>query len=248
MKNKVPPYSKLAFFYDEMMGSISYQLWAIVINTVARMHFKKNFSVLELSSGTGKLSNYLNRFFKNYILTDISLAMLKNCSKRNRRKVCCDMVSLPFNKKFDFIFSAFDSVNYLTSKKKWLKFLNEVEQTLSADGVFTFDVTLEKNSFNTVKVYNREGKFGKINYKQTSTFDTKTRIHKNIFDFTIDNENFKEIHRQKVYPFDFYYDIINKTNFYVSHCFECFTFKKANPNCERVQFILRKKVNNVKAD
>ena len=55
-----------------------------------------------------------------------------------------------------------------------------------------------------------------------------------------DGKKYREIHKQRIYDFYFYFDVIEKNGLYVAECFDAFTFKDASPNSERAQFILKK--------
>ena len=152
------------------------------------------------------------------------------------------MTSLPFNTKFDFIYSTFDSVNYLLSKDKFIAMLKSVSNCLSDDGIFTFDVSMEKNSIRYQRYLNKKGKYQKILFKQKSFYNEKSRIHYNIFDITLpDGSVIEEVHKQKIYAFEDYFRFIDSTEFYVHKCYEAFSYKDANENSERAQFILKKK-------
>ena len=126
--------------------------------------------------------------------------MLQQGNEINLRKVCCDMTSLPFNGKFDFIFSTFDSVNYLLSKSKLLSLFTEVKSVLSENGIFTFDVSLENNSLEFKRNQKTKGFVKGYSFKRTSKYNPKSRIHKNTFEITNRfGEVIQEEHRQKIY-------------------------------------------------
>jgi len=150
------------------------------------------------------------------------------------------MTSLPFYNKFDLIYSTFDSVNYILSKRKLLTLFLEVKKVLSATGIFTFDVSLEKNSLDFEGSYTVEGKINEFSFTRKSKYNSSSRIHKNIFIITDEFGNVKkEIHTQKIYKFETYFDIIAKAGMYVVECLDAFTFNNGNQNSERAQFIIK---------
>ena len=240
MSNKI--YSHLALIYSHLMRSIDYDSWADYLVKISGELKTRNISALEIASGTGSLAKRLKNIFDFYVATDFSFSMLSQFEDEKIFRVVCDMTSLPFKKKFNFVFSTFDSINYLTSKEKILRLLKSVDSCLTDDGIFTFDVSLENNSIRYQRYLNRKGDYNGIHYKQISRYDKEKRIHYNIFDITLkDGNKVREIHRQKIYEFDEYFKIIEKSNFYVMNCYEAFTFNNANPDSERAQFILKKK-------
>jgi hypothetical protein len=201
----------------------------------------KKISALELAGGNGAIAKLLQSKMK-IVTSDLSLSMLKNGRENLVPKVCCDMMNLPFKNRYDFIFSTFDSVNYLNTKEKFIRYLNSVSGCISESGILAFDVSLENNSKKFEKYLNRRGKFNGITYKQRSLYNPATRIHYNHFELIFDDgRKVEEIHKQKIYRFEEYFDFIDRSDFYVHKCYKAFTFKNADAETERAQFILKKK-------
>lgn len=235
-------YSQLALIYSHLMRSIDYDKWANYIFEISKEIKSNKIFALELACGMGNIAKRIASKFDFYIACDLSFSMLQYFENKNIPRVCCDMTLLPFKQKFNFIFSTFDSINYLTTQEKIKKLLSEVDYCLTDDGLFTFDVSLEANSIKYQRYLNRSGKIDGINYLQKSKYIREERIHYNIFEITLaDGHKVKEIHKQKIYRFEDYFKMIDKSNFYVKHCYEAFTFNNANPQSERAQFILKKK-------
>jgi hypothetical protein len=240
---KVKPYEKLPLIYPHLMDKIKYDRWAGYLHELVKHDCPKRSKVLELAGGDGTFAHYFKKYFPHIILSDISLEMLNNKSNIIPR-VCCNMLSIPFKSKFDLIYANFDSVNYLLSGKHLVKLFNEVAFILNEGGVFTFDISLEKNSYLHVKRNNREGIIKGVTYKQISTFNPDTGIHTNKFRIKLANgDEYSEIHREKIYSFDTYFRLIGKTDLYVAECFETFTFNPANKDSNRIQFMLKKRIN-----
>jgi SAM-dependent methyltransferase len=242
---KVNQYIKVSEIYYHLMNKIEYDDWAkYLVEISSRYKIKTNY-VLDLGAGNGTLSSLLTKRFNGIILTDLSLQMLVKNNDLNFKmlKVCCNMTSLPFSSQFDFIFSTFDSINYLTKIDKLYLLFNEINRVLSTEGIFTFDVSLEKNSTKNFKYLNRDGNYNGIYYSQKSEYNKKTRIHRNYFTIIFpDGNNYEEVHEQKIYYFEEYFEVINDCGLYVQECFDAFTFNDANPKQERVQFIVKKRV------
>lgn len=237
----VKTYSTIAEIYPHLMRSINYKEWADYILEISKEVKKKRLSALELAGGTGAIAKLLHVKMK-IISTDISFSMLSNDGDGSVLKVCCDMTNLPFKNKYDFVFSTFDSVNYLNTKEKFLRYLQSVSSCISDNGLLAFDVSLENNSKKFEKYLNRRGKVNGITYQQRSFYNPGTRIHYNHFELTLANgKKVEEIHKQKIYRFDEYFDFIDRSDFYVYKCFKAFTFKNADTETERAQFILKKK-------
>jgi ubiquinone/menaquinone biosynthesis C-methylase UbiE len=239
---KAKPYQVLPLIYSHLMKRIRYDKWAEYLFAIVKEDCPKKSKVLELAAGDGSFAKYFNKYYPSLIITDISPWMLKNNHIKN--KVCCNMLYLPFKSKFDLIYSNFDSVNYILSAKSLLILFNGVSRLLNDNGIFVFDASLEKNSYVHVEKHNREGHYKGVAYKQSSTFNANTGIHINKFRIKFANgDEYSEIHKEKIYPFNTYFKLLDKTNLYVVDCFEAFTFNPGNKNSNRLLFIVKKSIN-----
>jgi len=239
--SKGKPYEYVSLIYNNLMLQVDYDDWAEYIYKLVKNYISADSDVLDLGAGNCNLANRLIRLYPKLIATDISLSMLTYGDTAAIPKVCCDMTKLPFRKKFHLIYSAFDSVNYLIKISSLKTLFVEVKNLLSDNGIFTFDVCLENNSKPMVKQNTTEAKYGDIRYKQVSSYNRVTKIHKN--SFTIYNptgEIVKEIHKQKIFNFNTYFKIIYDTGLTVINCFDAFTFNDGSDQSERIQFILKK--------
>jgi ubiquinone/menaquinone biosynthesis C-methylase UbiE len=239
---KVKPYEQVSAIYNDLMKKLDYTSWSNYILLIARENVHDEARFLELGAGNCKMAKILSQKYTNYLASDISLSMLRSGDKNNTRKICCDMTLLPFKEKFDFVFSTFDSVNYVLKQKSLKNLFTEVNYLLSKDGIFTFDVSLEKNSLNFTTGKLTEGQYNGFIYKMVSKYNKLSRIHYN--NFYIWNESgikFKEVHKEKIYPINTYFKLAEKAGLHIVACYDCFTFKDINQKSERAQFIMRKK-------
>lgn len=236
-RNKI--YDKVAVIYPYLMRTIRYDRWARYIYEIVKSSIKKEDKILELGAGNCALANLLKDYYPNILVTDLSFNMLNQEGECDLSKICCDMTKIPFNTGFNLVYSAFDSINYITSRKKLYDFFREIKRILNKGGIFTFDVSLEPNSMKHIKEPFRKGSFNGISFEQISRYYPKSRIHRNIFNIQVDKKRFVEIHKQKIYPFGEYFKLIDKAGLYVAECFEAFTFRDGNQDCERVQFVVR---------
>jgi SAM-dependent methyltransferase len=237
---KVKPYEKLSLIYDHVMEHVNYEQWVKYIYEIGKRFVPRDANVLELAGGNCRFSELFVKYFPDIIVTDRCLEMLSS-KKNSLLKVCCEMNYLPFKSKFDLIYSTFDSVNYLTNRKNLLRLFKEISSLLKPEGIFTFDASLERNSLiYTIKPV-RRGKEKNISYEHLSRYNKYSRVHKNIFEIKLDDGKiFKEIHEQKIYPFEIYFELLERTGLKVIECYETFTFKRAKSSSQRVQFIVTK--------
>lgn len=237
-----PQYSLLAEFYAHLMRKIDYKDWSEYLLAIFRNYAVNDDYILEIGGGNGVVASYLQDVFPNIVLTDLSKEMLFKCIDPRPVKVCCDMRNMPFKNKFDLIYSTFDSVNYLLSEKDLGKFFIELHSLCNDDTVCTFDVSLEKNSIKFEKYLNRKGKFKGMSYVQKSRYDKVKKIHYNYFEIMLeDGKIVSEIHAQKIYDFETYFNLIDKSGLYVVDCLDAFSFDKVNAKSLRAQFVVKRK-------
>jgi SAM-dependent methyltransferase len=238
MKN---PYRDTHLIYNHLMRMIDFEGWAEYVRDIIQYYDLNPNNILELASGNGRVSKFLEKHYPQLTLTDISFNMLRQDDSSNY-KVVCDMTSIPLRGNYDFIFSTFDSINYLTDSEEVVKMFSEVNEILTKNGLFTFDVSLEKNSIQSEKKLNRSGKMKGIKYKQQSRYDVQSRIHENIFYIHSENKApIIEKHQQKIYRFAEYFEFVDNSELTVIDCFDFFSFETANEECDRVQFVLARK-------
>jgi len=241
-KKQIDPYLHVSKIYSQLIDFVDYKWWAKYIYSITKNSLPKNPVVLEIGAGNCLLANYLSKHYKKYFASDISFQMLSQ-KMIPVKKICCNMTLLPFTKNFDLIFSAFDSVNYLLTKKDLLKHFNEVSSHLTENGIFTFDTALENNSYKHQKTANKSGKYKKYFYNRVSLFDPKTKTHKNIFSVIYPDGNiYKETHTQKIFPFNTFFELAEKSGLYVVNCYKAFSYTKGIASSDRVQFIMKRKV------
>ncbi|MGE5402232.1 MAG: class I SAM-dependent DNA methyltransferase [Ignavibacteriales bacterium] len=241
---RVKPYQAVAEIYAYLMRFINYDEWAEYYFSLTRNYIPSSASVLELASGNCKLSTALMSYYRNIVASDLSSEMLKKSEAYNIKRVCCNMEMLPFKNKFDLVISAFDSINYLLTKKSINNTFREVHNLLSENGVFSFDVSLENNSLRNLRHLNRKGTYKGILYIQKSDYNRVNKIHTNTFTLEFeDGTTYAETHRQKIFPFEVYFDLLTRNGFVVKECLAAFSFDDADHNSERVQFLAIKNNN-----
>ncbi len=239
--NREKIYDKLPVIYEFLMRKVSYQTWARYLSSILEEYVPAKSRVLEIAAGNCKLANYFSNFYPNITATDLSKNMLASDEKNRLPKVCCDMSRLPFKVKFNLVYSTFDSVNYMRNRRSLLQMLIEVAAVLEKDGIFAFDASMERNSIIHTKIPERKGSYKGINFIQKSEYNPETRFHTNRFKISMpDGQVFSETHKQKIYPFETYFDLLERTGFYVVKCYESFTIKDGGPDSERLQFIAKK--------
>ncbi len=123
-------YNATADFYNNRYRNIQYEKYARMLNDV-----KLKGRILDLGSGTGLLSDFLN---KKIIDVDISINMLRKSKNKNR--ILGDAENLPFkNNVFDFVLSFTLLQNLLG-----FKLFDEVKRILKPDSFFVLTILRKK--------------------------------------------------------------------------------------------------------
>lgn len=110
-----------------------------VLKYIQKYHPKAK-SVLELGVGSG---NVLKCFPKRFAL--YGLDIYPNYLKLAKRKIphakliLSSMDNIKIKKKFDVIFSIYDSINFLESLSQWKKTFESVSRHMNKDAIFIFD-------------------------------------------------------------------------------------------------------------
>ena len=241
-QNNKLPYDKLSLIYDGLMKDVNFNLWTKYVMDIAGNYVNTASSFLELAAGNCTIANRIRKKYTNLIATDISLPMLNAHLQADLLKVCCNMIYLPFKKKFDFVYATFDSINYLLTHRELKLLFGEIENVLNENGILTFDASLENNSLEFTDIQVTKDKFNGFSFKRINSYDRKTRIHKNVF-YIYDRSGikYKEVHKQKIYSFETFFNLVDKAGLFVKECYDGFTFKDGSPNSERVQFVVGKR-------
>ena len=238
MPTKIKPYTNVADIYPQLMSFINYKEWAEYYYLLTKKILSPDAKILELAAGNCSLAVNLKTYYHNLFVSDFSYEMINMCSDKSLNRICCDMNYLPFKGKFDFIFSAFDSINYLLTKKALSKLFRQVNNLLSEHGLFSFDISLESNSIKNIRYLNRKKSYNGINYIQKSFYNKGKKVHYNKFLLKYpDGKKIEEIHCQKIFPKEVYMDLLITNGFIVQNCYDAFTFNDATDKSFRIQFI-----------
>ncbi|MFA5333003.1 MAG: class I SAM-dependent methyltransferase [Candidatus Nanoarchaeia archaeon] len=101
--------------------------------------------ILELGVGIGEV---LVHFSKDYLVhgLDIEKECIKICRKKmpNGKFLVASMHNFKIDEKFDVIFSAQDSLNFLETFSKWESTFKNVHNHLIKNGLFIFDIYTPK--------------------------------------------------------------------------------------------------------
>jgi len=133
-----------------------------------KRHNSKAKEVLELGVGIGQV---IQHFPKKYEISglDIKKDYIHICKKKfpKYKFYVLSMHNFKINKKFDVIFSVYDSINFLKNIKQWELTFNQVNKHLKENGLFIFDMYTEKSLeyFKDNSEYTKNFKLGYVHSK-----------------------------------------------------------------------------------
>lgn len=135
-------YKKFAYYYDEVMSSLEYDLWY----DFTLPYLKSGDNTLDLACGTGILSTMLKLKGFEAEGLDLSESIIEIAlekAKINHLNIpfyVADMTDFKLEKKYNVITCFFDSVNFLKTSKDVNKMLKCVLDHLKPNGYFIFDI------------------------------------------------------------------------------------------------------------
>ncbi len=247
-------YTSLAPLYDTLMGDVDYESWADFIDEIMQTHHYDPQNILELACGTGALALSLAELeCYSITATDLSASMIKIAQQKaaefelNVDFFPMNYLDILIEKKFDCIYTVFDSVNYLKEKEEINTFLLNTYRILNPGGLLIYDFSTPKNSLESVDfLNNEEGVAGKYRYFRNSRYDAKERIHYNEFEIEeLDQEtgkvinSFREIHTQRAYSLHEMLSIVEQTPYHLVAKYAGFDLIDADENSARVTMVLK---------
>ncbi len=146
-------------FYDRLTENVDYEgLATYYSNMLKRYGYGcAQRELLDLACGSGNLSLPLKNKGYNVTGCDLSPDMLTAAARKESdiRWLCNDMTQLSFNKEFDCVVCALDSLNHLESREEIFETFKGIFAALKPGGVFAADMNtiykhtrvLENNAF-----------------------------------------------------------------------------------------------------
>ncbi len=238
------PYTFIAEAYDYMLRHVDYQQWYLFISGIMLDYINNPRTVLELGCGTGKFgAKFSAEDFEIYGI-DKSLNMLrvsKTRAFRNFRIICSDIVNFHLNKKFDFIFSVHDTMNYQIHDDEVRQVLRNVKDVMHDESIFMFDITTEHN---IDRFFDNKTSFYKTRGYKIEWGNRYDREKRHVVSsFTIDRKGVKteEEHVQKIYTIDEMITFLAMEGFEVLHICSDYSYDPPSDETVMVNFITRKR-------
>lgn len=241
--------SSFASIYDDIMKRVPYYYWYKYLCYLLSYYNKDPKYIMELACGTGNMIKYFVKDAEEIYGLDKSEDMLSIAQNKLNKNQNANFFKTDMSKEikygdFDFIYSVFDSMNYILKYEELIGVFKNAYLNLKPDGIFIFDINtlyrLMDLEEGTKKV---DGKnytcyWKDIVDKEQNEWIVELNIYLDIDD---ELENFTERHIEKGYPLKDIKEGLLKAGFeFVDH-YRSFTFKKGDPKNDRIHFVAFKK-------
>jgi len=202
-------------------------------------------TVLELGCGTGKFGAKFSS--DNYLIIgiDMSIDMLQVARLRafkNFSIICADIRSFRLKKKFDFIFSVHDTMNYQLTEKDIKDILRSAKNVMHENSIFMFDITTE---YNVEKNFNNKTSFYKsrgINVEWANKYDRRKKYVISSFKIRHDTGKvYNEEHIQRIYSQEEIESILENEGFEILHVCADYTYNRPSIDTVMINFITKKR-------
>lgn len=239
------PYTGLAEAYDYVLRHVDYEQWYQFIRNIMHSYVECPETVLELGCGTGKFGAKFSADNYRIFGVDLSLNMLrvaKTRAFRSFRIICADIRNFYFKRKFDFIFSVHDTMNYQITTEDVRDVFRCVKQVMHDGSVFLFDITTEHN---IDRFFNNKTSYYKTRGMNIEWSNAYNREKKHIISsFSIrhsDGRIYNEEHIQRIYSEEEMRIILDEEGFEIIEVCSDYTYNPPSDETIMINFVVKVK-------
>ncbi|MDD3807650.1 MAG: class I SAM-dependent methyltransferase [Candidatus Marinimicrobia bacterium] len=239
---RIPPYTRSADFYDELMADIDYKGWAEYLLVLAFKLDINTESIIDFSCGTGTLLYYLSQNWSRVRGMDVSESMIQKAKEKypNMEWITADMLTVFMPLDFSLGINLHDSLNYILEKDVLKTYIHRMQQTCKPGQSLFFDFALPAvidryfiGQDEVKKMKNDDLVYRHHVYKE------QEKICITYLEITHGNEKVVEIHEQKIYDFQEIKKMFIVLPSQDLLFLEEFTFSEANENSERLLVVIK---------
>ncbi|MGN0792667.1 MAG: class I SAM-dependent DNA methyltransferase [Christensenellales bacterium] len=240
-------YGKFAGLYDPLMKDVDYDRWA---EYIASFLPEGSLRIADCACGTGEITIRLAKM--GYTLTgiDISEDMLRIAAEKARKSalklpfICQNMAELQLHRPQDAIVCACDGVNYLDSLEQVGRFFSAAYAVLKPNGLLLFDISSRHKLENVLDCNTFAEDDGERAYIWKNCYDPESRLISMELSFYEKQgelyRRFEENHIQRAHEEKELLSAMEKAGFDAA-AYGFLTRRQAAENCQRIQFIGRKR-------
>ncbi len=249
-------YGRFADLYDRLMDDVDYDAWADSVCTLLGVYGETGGvrTVTDCACGTGAVTVRLAE--RGYRMTGIDLSpdMLRVAQDKARAHglsipfVQMDITAFRTHRKADAVICCCDGVNYLTGEERVRAFFNSANENLRDGGLLLFDLSTPFKLEHVLGCSTMGEDRKECTYLWENTFDPVSGLLEMRLHFFVPEGNgyysrFDETHIQKSYSREQIGELLDRCGFTLLEAKEAFTGKEPEPECERIQYVARKKGN-----
>lgn len=201
----IPPYSRSASFYDELMEDIDYEGWAgYLLDLATELHINTD-RIIDFSCGTGTLLNYLSKNSISVRGQDLSAEMIRQARVKypDHEWFVQDMLTASMPPEFTLGINIHDSLNYITQTAILKNYIQRMQKGRIKGQCIILDFALPElirryfvNQTETKKMTNGD------TLHRWHAFDDKKNICRTYLEITHDMQTVTEIHIQYIWTFE----------------------------------------------
>ena len=243
-------FDEIAFLYDELMSGVPYREWASYLKRILKHYNHRPTTVLDLCCGTGTVSFLLAREGYQVSGVDVSAAMIELAARKAQAAGiradfhAQDASCLRLGKKFDLVFSLFDSLNYILESAALQQAFYRVSEHLNPSGLFIFDMNTELALAGRLFDQSNLSARAPVNYSWRSTYDPDSQICSINMDFIYRQAGAEKrisiVHYQRAYDPADVEQMLTTAGLQVLDTYDAYSFRKASSRSDRVFFVARK--------
>lgn len=243
------PFGRIAPYYDALMASVPYSLWADYVTRLADMSGRlitPGGRLLDLATGTGSVA--LEFAARGSIVTGVDLSepmVIEARRKADERALtadflCADLRDFSLPQEFDHAVCLYDSLNYILEEAHLKQAFANTRAALKPGGLLIFDVNtvhaLEAELFTQ-----RSLDGAPVKYRWVSKYNASTRISRITMRFEIPTtrEKFTAVHHQRAYSDGELRSLLEGTGFTDIASYEAYRVAPPGPLTDRAFYVAR---------
>ena len=241
-----PPYEKFAYAYDQMMRNVNYQRWGDYIESLFSTYGCKPKTILDVACGTGALTVLLA--LRGYQMTGIDRAIgMLNIAREKAEEQQLeiefhhgDMLNFQLDRKFDAILCTYDSINYASNENDLTSTFKTVSEHLEPEGLFTFDVTTERNIVEHFHNKTFSENHQDYSYIWKNNYFYQSKMCRTFLTFFIREgelfRRYEEVHQQRIFEVSTVNELLKDAGYKMLSAFDMYTFNRWNRLSDRINF------------
>lgn len=235
-------FDKVAPYYDELMRSVPYRMWAGYYLLLLAAQDVQPRTVLDVCCGTGNVAEVLHKEGYELAGLDISPPMIARARAKAARKRLqidywvADAADFHLNRRFEAAFSFFDSLNNITDPGRLESAFRCVAEHLPVGGSWVFDLNtayaFEARMFDQQNLSSHV----RLRYKWEGEWDAESRLITVRMRFFRGDEEFEEIHRQRAYGQDEVWSMLERAGFTDIRSYHGYSLERPNKKSDRIHY------------